>query len=117
MKFIIDAQLPKRLCKLLSGYSVDCVHTLDLPDRNKTKDNQILQLSFLEKRIVVTKDNDFLRSFLIKKTPPKLFLISTGNIHNDELLKLFKKNFDAIKELFENKDFIELTKDEIIVHE
>lgn len=117
MKFIIDAQLPKRLCKLLSGNEVDCVHTLDLPDRNKTKDNQILQLSVLEKRIVVTKDSDFLRSFLLKRMPPKLFLISTVNMQNDELLKLFEKHFSVIKELFEKKDFIELTKDEIIVHE
>jgi predicted nuclease of predicted toxin-antitoxin system len=50
-----------------------------------------------EGRIVVTKDNDFITSFLLRGTPPKLLLISTGNISNDALSKLFAANLTALK--------------------
>jgi predicted nuclease of predicted toxin-antitoxin system len=31
MKFIIDAQLPRRLARFLQGLGYDAIHTLDLP--------------------------------------------------------------------------------------
>ncbi|WP_219921611.1 DUF5615 family PIN-like protein [Rufibacter sp. XAAS-G3-1] len=41
MKFIVDAQLPKSLSDLLRSKGIESVHTLDLPDKNKTKDGFI----------------------------------------------------------------------------
>lgn len=75
MKFIIDAQLPISLSNLLKSRGYDSIHTLELPDKNKTKDNYITSFSIKEKRIVVTKDNDFLESFLIHGQPQKLILV------------------------------------------
>jgi len=45
MKFLIDAQLPKKLCKIFEEEGFDTIHTLDLPDKNKTKDSQINQIT------------------------------------------------------------------------
>ena len=64
MKFLVDAQLPISLSDFLKSRGHASIHTLELPDKNKTKDNYILSISVEEKRIVVTKDNDFLESFL-----------------------------------------------------
>lgn len=59
MRFIIDAQLPKRFCTWLTAEGHDAKHTLDLPLRKQTSDNDIIELAEKEIRIVVTKDDDF----------------------------------------------------------
>jgi predicted nuclease of predicted toxin-antitoxin system len=38
----VDAQLPRRLARLLAAANHDAVHTLDLPLRNLTPDDEIL---------------------------------------------------------------------------
>lgn len=58
MKFLIDAQLPRRFCSWLAAAGHDATHTLDLPQRNRTTDSEILDLAEQENRIVVTKDDD-----------------------------------------------------------
>jgi predicted nuclease of predicted toxin-antitoxin system len=40
------------------------VHTLDLPQQNATPDAMINTISIEQQRIVVTKDADFVESFL-----------------------------------------------------
>lgn len=45
MKFIVDAQLPKSLSQLLINLGYDSIHTLDLPDKNKSTDQFIIQIS------------------------------------------------------------------------
>jgi predicted nuclease of predicted toxin-antitoxin system len=64
MKFIVDAQLPRRLAKFLQSLGYDAIHTLDLPQQNATPDSSINGISIAEERIVITKDADFVDSFL-----------------------------------------------------
>lgn len=40
MRFLVDAQLPKRLAIWLAGAGHDAVHTLDLPHTNRTLDDE-----------------------------------------------------------------------------
>jgi len=80
MKLIVDAQLPRRLARELGASGRDARHTLDFPAGNRTPDEDIVAVSVREGRVVVSKDNDFVTSFLLKRLPPKLLLISTGNI-------------------------------------
>ncbi|MFO5528031.1 MAG: DUF5615 family PIN-like protein, partial [Cuspidothrix sp.] len=96
------------------GY--DVVHTKNLPLQNATPDSEINKLSIIEQRIVITKDKDFLDSFLIKKEPYKLLLITTGNISNKQIEQIFIQNIAQIVDLFMNYDFLELTKDSLIIH-
>jgi predicted nuclease of predicted toxin-antitoxin system len=67
----------------------DTIHTLDLPDANRTTDAEINELSARDLRVVITKDTDFVDSFLLFHRPYKLLLISTGNIANADLTELF----------------------------
>lgn len=57
MKVIVDAQLPKRLSDFLGSKNVDSKHTLDLPDKIATSDQEIIRLADQEERIVITKDS------------------------------------------------------------
>jgi predicted nuclease of predicted toxin-antitoxin system len=83
MKFLIDAQLPRRLAHQLEVAGFETTHTLDLPQGNRTTDQSLITLSLKEQYVIVTKDSDFVESFLLKREPWKLLLVSTGNIGND----------------------------------
>ena len=63
MKFIVDVQLPKSLADFLSQKGHVALHTLELPEKNKTTDKQIIEISFKGNYIVITKDDDFLETF------------------------------------------------------
>ena len=117
MKFIIDAQLPKSLSELLKYRGFDSIHTLDLPSKNSTSDKEITEIAINEKRIVITKDNDFLESFLLNAQPEKLIVVRTGNIPNPILLKIFDNNLELIKSMLSRSNLIEITRNEIAEHE
>jgi predicted nuclease of predicted toxin-antitoxin system len=117
MKFLVDAQLPTRLARLLSEAGYDTIHTRDLPRQNATPDADINVISIAQQRIVITKDADFLNSFLTIQQPYKLLLVTTGNIKNSDLETLFRQNLSKIAELFEQHSYLELGRDEITVHQ
>ncbi len=116
MKFIIDAQLPQRLSRKLVASGFDALHTLDLESGNRTSDESLNQLSIEEKRILVTKDTDFVDSIIVRNEPYRLLLITTGNISNNELEALMLRNFDAIAQGFEEYLFIELNRSTLTFH-
>ena|ERR1700742_1283976 len=116
MKFLVDAQLPRRLVKQLQQAGHEAIHTLDLPLGNKTPDTFINELSISEHYIVVTKDSDFVDSFHLHKKPWKLLLVATGNVRNTELEVLFLNNIDKIADGFMASDFIEINRTNVIFH-
>ncbi len=118
MKFIVDAQLPLSLKSWLRKRGHDVIHTRDLPLENLTIDSIIIDLADKEHRIVISKDADFFKFHLLKGKPQRLLMITTGNIVNKELLKLFELNFMTIENHFQaNAKLIELDNYSIIVHE
>lgn len=116
MKFLIDAQLPRKLAIQLKNAGYDTRHTLGLPKANRTSDAFINELSMQEQRIVVTKDSDFVDSFLIQGMPWKLLLISTGNIQNNDLLALLAENLNDLEKGFAKHQFIEISRTSLIFH-
>jgi predicted nuclease of predicted toxin-antitoxin system len=116
VKFIIDAQLPKSLADFLQSKGYDAIHTIDLPDKNRTKDIQITEIATLEERVIISKDRDFLESFLLSGQPSKLIIVSTGNIRNNELISIFDHNIDTVSKLLWDNSLIEINQTELIVH-
>lgn len=117
MKFLVDAQLPKFLSDFLNNKSYDSVHTFDLPDKNESNDIHLIKTSVKQKRIIITKDNDFLESYIVNSLPPKLIIVKTGNIRNKELFNIFEKNIQTIIDLISKNNLLEISKTEIIEHE
>jgi predicted nuclease of predicted toxin-antitoxin system len=115
MKFLLDAHLPKKLSTFLLWKGYDCIHTLDLPNKNATKDSEINQISIDEERVVISKDLDFIESLLISNKPYKLIYITTGNISNKQLLEIFSQNIEKIVEHMRELRLIEVTVDSIVV--
>jgi predicted nuclease of predicted toxin-antitoxin system len=108
MKFLVDAQLPKRMTDWLIVAGCEAIHTLDLPDGNRTTDQQLNEIAEREQRVVVSKDSDFVDSHLLQGHPAKLLLISTGNICNRSLEALFMPLIADIIREFQTHSFLEL---------
>jgi len=117
VNFLIDAQLPRRASWWIREHGHDVVHTLDLPEGNRTADFTIIDIADSEARVVVTKDDDFVDSFHLRGKPRKLLLVATGNITNTELQHLLLRNLATIVAAFESAAFIELNRTGVIVRE
>ena len=51
MKFLVDAQLPRRFCAWLVAAGHDARHTLDLPMANRTTDSAMIDIAEEEERV------------------------------------------------------------------
>jgi predicted nuclease of predicted toxin-antitoxin system len=116
MRFLIDAQLPRRFSDWLADAGHDALHTLDLPLKNQTPDTEIVAQAKQDGRIVVSKDDDFVQAFLLRGEP-HLLLISTGNSSNAELEKLMRNNLSAIEAALSENRFVEINRDALVIHE
>ncbi len=110
MKFIIDEQLPLLLCDWVRAKGHDVVHILTLGGAASVSDSNINTLSMTEKRVVITKDEDFFNSYVFQKQPYKLIYITTGNIKNRDLLNIFREKFDKLLALISEHDVIEINR-------
>lgn len=119
MKYIVDAQLPRKLVKWMNAEGYNAIHTLDLPDKNATSDSEIIRISSLDNMsVIVSKDKDFPEQRIIRGKPERLLWITTGNIRNEILLGLFSREFKNIHDLFvKGSLFVELSNDSITIHE
>ncbi len=108
MRFFVDAQLPPTLKMWLIEQGHDCTHALDLIDKDRTSDSEIVKFVTKENRILVSKDSDFLKMKLLTGLPQKLLIVSTGNIINRDLMVSFRMNFQAALRLFETFEIVEL---------
>jgi predicted nuclease of predicted toxin-antitoxin system len=116
VKFLVDAQLPIRLAVLLNRAGHDAIHTSDLPNGNASTDAQVVEKADAEDRVVLTKDRDFRDGHLLTGSPRKLFIVATGNISNDALMKLFDVHLGAATSALAEVDFVELRARFLAVH-
>jgi predicted nuclease of predicted toxin-antitoxin system len=114
MKFLIDAQLPSELERILKEFECDCIHVDSLPLRDKTSDSEIRKIADQQERIVITKDFDFYYTHMANGSPKQLLIITTGNIKNRTLFDLFRNNFKEIQIAFKGCRLVELSNTEVI---
>ena len=114
MNFLVDAQLPRRMTEWLTAAGCDAVHTLDLPDANRTTDKQIIDVADRDQRAMVSNDADFVDSHVLHGHPAKLLLISTGNISNRELEALMVPLIPEMIRQFGSHSFLELGRTGIV---
>ena len=78
----------------------------------KPHEADVNDLSLRERRVIVTKDTDFVDIFLLARNH-KLLLVATGNNDNADLEGLFERNLEAIVSELEASDYIELGRDSL----
>jgi predicted nuclease of predicted toxin-antitoxin system len=116
MRFLVDAQLPRRLAYALRAVGHDAVHTLDLPLGNATTDTFIANWADSHDAIVISKDSDFYVSRALTGKPLKLCSIQTGNCSNDKLLLLFMSNLSTITDALKRPACVEVGQTLLVIH-
>lgn len=117
MRFLVDAQLPPRLALALDAAGHDALHTVDLPEGNRSRDRVVADAADAEDRVLVTKDGDFRDGHRLRGSPRRLLIVTTGNIHNEGLLRLFDANLDLVVSVLESARMVELGQDGVEVFE
>jgi predicted nuclease of predicted toxin-antitoxin system len=117
MRWLIDAQLPRRLSTRLNEQGHDALHTLDLPDGNCTRDSDIVRIASEASRIVISKDRDYVDTYLVTGMPKRLLWVTVGNISNNDLLALFESLLPQIESAFAESNCVELTAAGLVNHQ
>ncbi|MCT0213311.1 MULTISPECIES: DUF5615 family PIN-like protein [unclassified Synechococcus] len=115
MKILLDAQLPRALKTQLESMGCDVLHTLDLPEGNRSSDKTISSIADHDGRVVFSKDADFIQSHLLRGSPARLLIVTTGNISNKGLSDLLLGVLPELIKLFESHVLIELNQRALFV--
>ena len=67
--------------------------------------------------MVITKDRDFRDGHLLRGSPRRLLMVTTGNISNDQLLTAVATNLPRIVAALEEVRFVEMTAESLVVHD
>ena len=86
MNFLIDANLPPRLCVWLQKRGQQATHLLDLRSL-RLPDTQVWALAVTHQAVIITKDADFYERSLLLGQPPQVVLITLGNCSNNALFQ------------------------------
>jgi predicted nuclease of predicted toxin-antitoxin system len=117
VKFLVDAQLPRRLAIRLTALGHEAIHTLDLPAGNRTSDSAICSHADATDSIVITKDADFVIKRTLYGSPRRLLLLATGNINNPALLQILEANLSALQHALQHGGLVELSRTSLILHD
>lgn len=104
LRFIVDTQLPPSLTAKLIEWGFDAIHTTSFDNRDLLSDSNIRKIAIEQNRIIITKDTDFWEYYLVKNSPPKVFLVELGNISNKNLFHIIEANTKSLVELFVNQN-------------
>ena len=115
MRFLLDAQLPKRLAIIFAEAGHDVIHTSSLPLGNRTPDKDLIGIAERDQRVIVTKDRDFEFSHLVRGEPSKLLLDTTGNMTNRDLAAVLAESLATIAEAFIHVGYVELTPSSVVI--
>ncbi|MFY0686365.1 MAG: DUF5615 family PIN-like protein [Cyclobacteriaceae bacterium] len=109
MKFLIDENLPPEIPRLFLERGYYAVHINDLKTSSITKisDDRIRHFSLFKNYVVVTKDDDFVKSYVSRRVPEKVVFIYHSGIKK-ELIEIVHKHLDKAIELIRASDFVEL---------
>lgn len=101
MRFLVDAQLPPAVARLLRdrGHLAEHVNEIgpgDAPDRD------LWRYALETNAVIVTKDEDFSLMFAMRGEAPTVVWVRSGNTRKADLLSWFEPLIDRIVELIES---------------
>ncbi len=83
LKFLCDVHISLKIKRALESWGFIATHANELPNSDKSTDKEISQYCFDNDCILISKDYDFVDSYLLKKLPPKFLKVNLGNISNN----------------------------------
>ena len=89
MRFLVDAQLPPALSRLLVAHGHQAEHVADL-GLHDAEDSSIWTYALLHQAIVVTKDEDFPHRLSQSLEAPCIVWLRLGNTSRKALIRWFE---------------------------
>jgi predicted nuclease of predicted toxin-antitoxin system len=100
MKLLLDANISYKIADALKFHFEDCVHVNFIGLSSPAKDIEIWNYAFEKEFMIVTNDEDFLYFMMVKKFPPKLILLRTGNQSSVAVKNILINHKGAINDLY-----------------
>lgn len=117
MKALCDVHIAFKVVYFLQKNGVETKHVNELTHGCFTPDPDICDFADQGGFVVITKDSDFLDSFLLRKSPKKLLKINLGNIPTSRLVAILEENIEYLKTFFEaSEGCIEIYSDKIFAY-
>jgi len=101
MRYIIDAQLPPSLARMIVSLGGEAKHVLEL-DMLEASDSVIWDLALSEGYVIITKDEDFAKRLKQSKVAPPIVWLRVGNVGRKALLDWFKPLYSQIENQLKN---------------
>ena len=109
MHFIVDAQLPPALARLLESRGHNAEHVADL-GLTAADDSYIWDHASRQNAVIVTKDEDFAVLSTLRTNGPAVVWIRVGNTRKQALVAWFERVLPNIEQaLARGERLIELT--------
>ncbi len=100
MRFVVDAQLPPALARLLASHGHHAEHVADIGLRD-ADDSPIWRYAVAHHAILVTKDEDFPHRLRQGGTAPVVLWLRIGNSSRQALLQWFEPLLPQIETMIQ----------------
>ncbi len=108
MRFLVDAQLPPALARMLSAHGHHAEHVTDIGPAD-APDRELWRYAFEHNAVLVTKDEDFPSMLVLGGEAPAIVWIRVGNTRRRALIEWFEPLIDSVVEMIESgNDLVEL---------
>lgn len=105
MRFLVDAQLPIGLARMLQQHGHESKHVADL-EMMQTSDKDIWTWAKQSGSIIISKDEDFVILHSADEKPVPLIWVRVGNTRRKELLEWFERLLPLIEEKFASGELL-----------
>ena len=114
MIFIIDENVSPDAVSIFQDQGLEAYHINQLKSHSEQRviDDQIRRLSIRKGYVIVTKDDDFVHSYVDKKVPNKLIFLYGLNTKPKVIARL-NQVVDKLEEWLTHHDFIEVRPEEV----
>ena len=109
MKFIIDENISPDVLPFFLNAGITAIHVNQLKKEKgvSIKDQQLRRLAIYQNWVIVTKDDDFVKSFISRKVPEKLVFL-VGLDDKQQLLARIEEIVPELEDLLTKYDFLEV---------
>lgn len=112
--FIIDENLSPEVAEVFREQGLNAYHVNQLKSHSKQRviDDQLRSLSIQKGYVIITKDDDFVHSYVNRKVPEKLVFVY-GLEKKESLIARLQALAIRLPDLLVSHDFIEITQDKV----
>jgi predicted nuclease of predicted toxin-antitoxin system len=103
VRFLVDAQLPPALARLLGGRGHTAEHVADV-GLASAPDSEIWRYAMEHDAVLLTKDEDFSDQVLLGRSAPVVVWVRVGNTTRRGLLEWFDPLVDRVVAMIDSGD-------------